>query len=93
MPFLKLKTGPLFMFCFFVFEPLVLHAQRRRFLKQKTKTFSKVKNWSNYVGFPFFSEMFFERFPKHQKITKYQSKKNNKQQQQQQEKNAKQKQI
>ena len=45
MPFLKLKTGPFF---FFIFENLILPAERRGFLKNKQKqqqknTISKVK--------------------------------------------------
>ena len=40
MPFLKLKTGPfLFVFLlFFIFENLILPAERRGFLKNKQKT-------------------------------------------------------
>ena len=46
MPFLKLKIGPFFIFGFFVFENLVLPAERRSFKKSKkrtTKTFLKLK--------------------------------------------------
>ena len=51
----KVKNWSIFV-CFFVFENLILPAERRGFLKNmQTKkttknTISKVKNWSNYVA-------------------------------------------
>ena len=48
----KLKTGPfLFVFVFFIFENLILPAERKRIFEKPAKnTISKVKNWSNYVA-------------------------------------------
>ena len=60
----KLKTGPIFalfkvktgpFFCFFIFENLILPAERRGCFEKQAKnnkknTISKVKNWSNYVA-------------------------------------------
>ena len=47
LPFLKLKSGPLFLFfCFFcVFENLVLPAERRGFLKKQAKKNNKKHNF------------------------------------------------
>ena len=57
----ELKTGPMFAFFsvknwsfFFVFEHLVLPAERRGFFKKEEKltkwAISSVKNWSNFVA-------------------------------------------
>ena len=62
--YIKLKIGPMFAlfevnnwsnFCFFIYEILILPAERRGFLKKKTSKNNKntrfeVKNWSNYVA-------------------------------------------